>query len=307
MKIFFRFPWGWITAICALLFFSSGIVIRGNALNALSFGILGWTFWISLVVLVLKFFLIPLWEFMRLPKDILSEISEDEKLRIFEAYAKLLLRTENLCSEREKDGFRKALKEIDDKTRISILETNLNDFRNRLQKKSDEIIRRHMKCAALVVIISPRGWMDALSVFAIQIRLIVSLCKFFGYRPSCTFVSCCMVWVLMNSWISALLGGSDITEIGGETFGSVYGANAGTEFWSGIPGLKFFSNQIFQATGAAASVYVTGNIVRNRLLGNTRRFTPKEHLELRLSGMKEALSATKDFLKKFLFKPEKTK
>lgn len=304
MKHIFKSPWTWCIFAGAALFALSGLIIRGNALNAVPGGVIGWIFWGVLAVLAWHFLLSPLVGFIGLPKwraDV-SDMSDYDRLLFLERYANSIIesyknaRKENALLDERLRAVESALCEMNTGARLSELQKSVDAFRECLEKDVCRgIISAHMKYAAVAVVVSQRGFLDSLVVFAVQVKLIIALSRALGHRPSWAFVSCCMVWVVTNSLLSLIFDESNITEGAVSSVGEILGIKGGGIF-SEVPGLKTLASLIMQATTAAVSVYVTGALVRSRLLGDSRKKTLKELLKLRLNGYKEAGCIAKELI-----------
>lgn len=312
MKKIFRSPWAWCAVACAALFAGSGLLMRGNALNeALPGGFLGWVFWGALALLAWRFLIAPLAGFVGLPQwksDAEQEkLSDLERLHFLEDYADRMLK--NLADARRGNAeldeklvaVESALREMDAQWRLRELRESVVALRKFLEEKfCGKIIAAHMKCGAVAVVVSQKGLLDSLVVFAVQIRLIVALSRALGHRPSWAFVSCCMAWVVANSLLSMIFDETNITETAFDSLGEMLGAQSGGLLGE-IPFMKTLANLVMQAATAAASVYVTGALVRSRLLGSAEKKTLKELLRIRLSGYKEAAKIAGEIGQTFVF------
>ena len=216
------------------------------------------------------------------------------RMQFLEKYAKRILKTQAHASANssvlaeKQEGVDRALKEMDASCRLALLEKSISELRDTLRTDiCSSVISAHMKYAALAVVVSQRGILDSFIVFAIQIMLIIALSRALGHRPSWAFVSCCMVWVVSNSLVSLIFDETNITETVFSSLGDVLGMQSGGLLGE-IPGLKTVANLSIQAITAASSVYITGELVCSRLLGNSQKRTMKELLKMRVDGYKEA-------------------
>lgn len=221
-------------------------------------------------------------------------MSDFVRLNFLERYAKSMLtraagtRRENAALDERLSAVESALHEMNADRRLRELRKSVGTLRKFLcEDVCGKIISDHMKYSAIAVVVSSRGFLDSLIVFAVQLKLIVALSRALGHRPSWAFVSCCMVWVVSNSLISMIFDETDITESVLSSLGEILGAKSGGIF-SEIPLMKTAANLVVQATTAGASVYITGTLVRFRLLGNSSKKTMKDLLRLRLQGNKES-------------------
>lgn len=311
LKKILRSPWCWCAIACMALFALSGFVIRGNALNtSIPGGILGWIFWGAIALLAWHFLIAPLAGFAGLPQwdDAKLEAMNDlERLNFLERYAKCLLkrvtgtRRENVALDEHLAAVESSLREMNAERRLRELRESVDALRKFLgDDYCGKIIGEHMKYAAIAVVVSQRGFLDSLVVFAVQVKLIIALSRALGHRPSWAFVSCCMVWVVSNSLISMIFDETDIAETSFASLGEILGAKGGGIF-SEIPILKTAANLVMQAATAGASVYITGTLVRSRLLGDSSKRTMKDLLQLRLQGYKESAKLAGSLLHGSLF------
>lgn len=312
MKKIFKSPWTWVAASGIVLFFLSGLALRGNALNAVSFGVFGWLFWVVAAALLYRFVIAPIFAFTRLPqwKSEAEQklMSDSERLNFLETYAKQMLELQFVAGEnyaQEEIGkIRSALNDGELSVRLQKLDDGISALRNRLSEHVREIVRKHMKYAAITVVVSQKGWLDSLAMFAIQIRLIIAISKALGQRPSWSFVFCCMIWVMMNSLFAAIFDGTNLVSSVSDEIGDILGVKTGSGFLARIPFIKTFANIGLQAGMAASSVYVTGELVRTRLLGDASKKDVKALLKLRFEGMKEGMKEAGSLVKDFFFGKE---
>ena len=299
MKKLFKSPWAWCVVSGIVLFAVSGLLMRGNALNeCFPGGIVGWIFWGILILLALHFLIRPFVGFVGLPQWKSEEeqagMNDFDRLLFLEKYAKSISKTQAVSSFENASLLEKlrnlenALHEMHSSSRLELLEKSVPEFREALHKEvCSPIISAHMKYAAVAVVVSQRGILDAFVVFALQVKLIIALSRAMGHRPSWAFVSCCMVWVISNSLISLIFDETKITETALSSLSEILRIQSGGLLGE-IPGLKTIANLSMQALTAASSVYITGELVRSRLLGNAKKKTIKELLKIRVDGYNEA-------------------
>lgn len=299
MKKLFRSPWAWCAVVCAALFAGSGLLMRGKALNeALPGGFLGWVFWGALALLAWRFLIAPITAFVGLPRwkneEELAKLSDERLRKFLEDYAERMLK--NLADARRGNAeldeklaaVESAQREMDPRRRLDDLRESLGALRGFLEEEfCGKIIAAHMKYGAIAVVVSQKGLLDSLVVFAVQVKQIVALSRALGHRPSWAFVSCCLAWAVANSLLSMIFDETNITESAVDSLGEILGAKSGGLLGE-IPFMKTLANLAMQAATAAASVYVTGTLVRSRLLGSAEKKTLKDLLRIRLTGYKEA-------------------
>ena len=308
----------WLLTLGIVLFVLSSLLIRGNALNeCIPDGIVGFIFWAIVMLLVLHFLISPLVVFIGLPqwKSREEQMDPISRMKFLEKYAKRILKTQAHASAgssvlaEKLEGVDRALKEMDASCRLTLLEKNISELRDTLRTDiCSSVISAHMKYAALAVVVSQRGILDSFIVFAIQIKLIIALSRTLGHRPSWAFVSCCMVWVVSNSLVSLIFDETNITETVFSSLGDVLGIRDVTRGLLGeIPGLKTVANLSIQGITAASSVYITGELVCSRLLGNSQKRTMKELLKMRVDGYKEAVKVAGSIATQFFFGAKSSK
>ena len=309
MKKLFRSPWTWCTVSGITLFTLSGLLMRGNALNeCLPGGVVGWGFWGILALLALHFLILPLVGFVGLAQwkseEEQAKMSDFERLRFLEGYAESILKTQKKTSFEDSVLLEKSkklendLREMHPSYRLELLEKSIPEFREALHTEvCSPIISAHMRYAVVAVVVSQRGILDTFIVFALQVKLVVALSRSMGHRPSWAFVSCCMIWVVSNSLISLIFDETNITETAFSSLSEILGIQSGGLFE--IPGLKTISNLSIQSLTAASSVYITGELVKTRLLGNAKKKTIKELLKIRVDGYKEAIKISTNIIGEF--------
>ena len=133
--------------------------------------------------------------------------------------------------------------------------------------------------ALIFTAVSQIGLIDAACLLYLQFRTVRDICRLLGYRPSFLFLTYCYLWIFANSFLFALLDESvDLTEMMPDAL---------------TLGAGKFSRKLFgafvQGITSAALVYVTGEILKRRLLRGKKKISAKERLFIRLAGIKATM------------------
>lgn len=273
--------------LLAGLYFLSGVIDAGKELNSIPW--LGWCFWGLLALVVIYFLLVPLCEFFYLPSwhDPAEMDDLSEKNRFLKRYAKHLIKRfpENNVPDEIKDGIEQLRIQLGyQNPDMDKIENAISEIRKILADTvARKIIRSYMKQAALIVVVSPKGWLDSVALLLLQIKLIKELSSNLGYRPSGTFLFCCCTWCLSNSLIASLFDETNL----GENVAGLLGELTGEKIFSSIPGIDWLTSNLMQLIYAATAVFSTGIMMQEYLMGDSRRRTVKDLLLLRLRGLKE--------------------
>ncbi|MEG0144320.1 MAG: hypothetical protein RSA21_09545, partial [Akkermansia sp.] len=143
--------------------------------------------------------------------------------------------------------------------------------------------------ASLAVVVSRKGFLDSFIIFGLQIKLMIDISRNLGHKPSWAFILCCFIWVTINSLLISLLDEGDILGFigssGDELLGELLGVKTAETVVENIPFLRTVGKQLMESTYAGGAVYVTGVLVLNRLMGESKRLTPKELFKLRREGI----------------------
>ena len=303
MKKLFRSPLFYLALLLLAAYACAEIIIRGDALNQISFGIGGYLFWGGIVLLVYCSIILPILRFSTFPKwvepDTIS--SSRDQIRYLEKMGKYYT---HLFPENPLEEIADMISELKDTLKNTRIE--LSDYRAKLLRLvpeihrqlsgpvCDRIIRSYMKRTAILVCVSQRGWLDSTAMLVMQIRMIVDLSRSLGYRPSCVFIIYCLGWVVVNSIAFALFDGSDILEDSlQELLPLVIGESAGKS----LPFIGKFFGIVAQGASAMAIIYTTGKIVQRKLTGSHERLSGKERIAYRIEGYKEAVSLLNPLVK----------
>ena len=301
MKRIFRHPFVLFSLCVLFLYFFAEIIIRGESLNRISSGIVGWLFWIGIGGLVFWGLILPVIQFASFPvwRDP-SEIENiTQRIRYLRRYSDFLLSNFGRNPDPAIAGSMEKLKITVRNTKgdpaafLAEAEPLVVQIHKDVSEKvCGKIIHDYMKKTALIVMLSQRGWFDAAGMLVMQIRLVSDLSKALGQRPTWISLSGCMFWVVANSFFFALFDGTDfVEEAASEMFPLVLGENV----VKGIPFLPKVMDIVVQGAASMAVVYATGKIVQAHLLERKNKLSSKERIKYRIDGYKEAVGMTKDF------------
>lgn len=284
-------PLVWCLLLIVSLYFLSGIIDAGKVLNEIPY--LGWFFWGLTILIIFYFFLLPACDFFRLPKwkDPTEFENLVEKNKCLKHYAEHLLKQFSGNRKETPSEIAQDISELKkamayQKPDIDRIEKHIIAIRTVFAETiAKKVIHRYMGQAALIVAISPKGWVDSITLILLQIRLIKELSLKFGYRPSMLFLICCCFWCLSNSLFAAFLGG-DVSE---EVVFDLMKGGVGV-------GIAKFMGGVGQAIYAASAVFVTGSIMRDYFLGLNKKKSMHDLLSLRMNALLESKEIIKEKL-----------
>lgn len=286
-----------LAIFCLIGYFGAELIIRGDALNKVSFGIGGWLFGGGIVLLIICWGIVPIVSLFlsSFPEWIDPQTipSSNDRIVFLEKYGRFLLRQFHKDPPQEIVNDIQVLRELfaqknsiaSDKYPEQVSLSVLQIRQTLVNQVSKRIIHEHMKKTAIYVMISQRGLFDSIVMFIMQMRLAAELGKVFGYRPSWLFLSYYALWVMVNSIIFALFDSTDTLD---DSMNELIGLFAGEKLGKMIPFFGKASSIMIQGATSMAIIYASGNIIQRRLLGNTKRLPPKERIRYRLEGLKEA-------------------
>ena len=302
MKTFFRSPLFYLALLLLTAYICAEIIIRGDALNQISFGIGGYLFWGGIAVLIYCSIILPILRFSTFPKWTEPEdfSSPRDQIRYLEKMGKYYSHLFPVAPPEEIADMVSELKETLKNTRL-----DLSDYRARLLRLvpeihrqlsgpvCDRIIRAYMKKTAILVLVSQRGWLDSTVMLVMQIRMIIDLSRSLGYRPSLVFILYCLGWVVVNSIAFALFDGSDILE---DSLQDLLQLRLGESAGNSLPFIGKLVGIVVQGASAMALIYATGKIVQRKLTGSHERLSGKERIAYRLEGYREAGTLVKSLV-----------
>ena len=309
-----------VTAAMVLaLYFGSDILIKVRALNALSapYPIAGtllvagiaWLLWVVVIS--------PVVAFCRL-----SGGASSTKARARAALKELgrYKRCENDPDARKRQMFAlwKELytANLQDREKLPELLGRYMET-SELHRRSLQYIFSSSKAAAIGVVVSRNDFLDGLVLLVLQMRMIVTLARMHGYKPSLVFNTLCFGWVVANSLIFALMSSAaeeavqdivvePVVDAMKGYVAEVVGTEVASSTGSMIPIFgKVLSKaaQIgLEAVMGALPVYVTGRVFLMRLEADARKLDNVAIVKIRREGVKDLMAA---WLR--LYSPEKKK
>lgn len=299
MKKFCLRPTLLIAFFLLIAYVAAEFIIRGNALNQITFGIGGYLFWGGIALLLWCWILLPVFHLVTFPQWVDPDTFTDPRAeyRYLKKMGKYYVKTYGRKCPEKLSGLISDLKrnlhdpDLSSEARLNELRRLVPETHKRLGEMSDRIISDYMKKTAILVCISQRGWLDSLAMLVMQIRMIVDLSRSLGYRPSWIFILYCLGWVLVNSIAFALFDGTDVLE---DAMRDLLPLVIGESLGKSLP-LGFGKIVGIAAQGAAsmAIIYATGKIIQRKLTGFGARLSGKERVRYRIEGYKKAAEMIK--------------
>lgn len=291
-----------LALVCFLVYGASELIIRGEALNHISFGIAGYFFWGGVALLIFSWIIVPIFGFALFPEWIDPQTLSDpiEQLDFLERYGRFLVRNYRKNPPPEIADSIEKLRDVIElnndpaECRIKLLDLVPRIHQELSEKVCSRIIHDYMKKTAIIVCISQRGWLDSTAMLLMQIRMVIDLSKALGYRPSWYSVLYCLGWIFINSILFSIFDGTDILD------------NALTAL---LPNalkkslgkmILFFGKITVEALTSMAIVWTSGKIVQCRLLGEKKRLSGKDRIAYRVNGYKEARKIAEEKIEKVL-------
>lgn len=298
-----KHPLIWVAVIVIGSYFMSDLLEAGHTLNSSFPGFyLGWLFWGSLSFLLWMIVIAPLVSFLGLPRWVdVTAAPETEQIKYLTRYARKMVKygdrmvkqskTEEEAAElkRHTEALLHAYTaNVPLDRKAQVLHEAVAGFREYVMKKAlSRVVKKYVLCAGGAVILSRKSMVDVLIVFGLQLKLMVELSRDLGHKPSWAFILCCLLWVVLNSLFLSLLEESDIAGVVGSSLGEITGIKS-MDMIQNVPFLKALGKQAAESMYAGATLYVTGVLVLKRLMGESRRLTPRELLKLRWEGLTQA-------------------
>lgn len=255
--------------IILLLFVAVGnVLIVGERLAAVHV-YLSYAFYALAVVLLYILILHPL-KVIFLSPTFTIEDGVDEKVnaKAYKAAAKSLLKTPKLTDEE-----RTLL--IDNLDEDSLPDALKTVFNGSVRKTVDDIILAHSKTVLVTTAISQNGNLDMMSVIFTNIRMVKSIVKACGFRPSIANIAKLGINVTITAMIAENLEGVKFHEMMPSKFG---------ETITDLPMLKTATNSIFQGVSNGMLTCRIGIVTRRYLFQDNRMMS---QTALRLAAYKE--------------------
>ena len=301
MKNIFRHPTFWLSLLLLVAYICAEIIIRGDALNRISYSIGGFLFWGGIVLLVYCWILLPILRFSTFPKWIEPETISSRRAQInyLQKMGKYYV---SIFRKKQPEEIADLIPEL--KKTLKSPPADFAEYHDKLQQLvsgihsqlsenvCNRVVNDYMKKTAVLVCISQQGWLDSVAMLVMQVRMIIDLSRSLGYRPTWFFILYCLCWVFVNSIAFALFDGTEIVDDAmQELLPFIVSETAGKS----IPILGKLFGVALQGASAMAVVYVTGKIVQRKLAGSQQRLSGKERIKLRIEGYKAAVGMLKPF------------
>lgn len=175
-----------------------------------------------------------------------------------------------------------------------------------LHRRSLQYIFSSSKAAAIGVVVSRNDFLDGLVLLVLQMRMIVTLARMHGYKPSLVFNTLCFGWVVANSLIFALMSSAaeeaaqdmvvePVVDAMAGYVTEVVGTQVATSAGSIIPVFGQVLSKAAQigleAVMGALPVYVTGRVFLMRLEADAGKVDNATIVKIRKEGLKDLMAA----------------
>ena len=270
-------------------YITAEVIIRGNALNQISYGIGGLLLWGGIVLLICCWIILPVLRFATFPQWLdLDTLSGRDEIRYLEKMGKYYV---NAFGRNCPDEIADLISEL--KKTLKNSKLSFSAYRNELKRIvreihrqlteviCDRVINDYMKKTAILVCISQRGWLDSVAMLVMQLRMIFDLSRNLGYRPSWIFMIYCCGWIIVNSIAFALFDGTEIVD---DALSGLLPLILGESLSKSLPFVGKTFNIVMQGASAMAKVYAKGKIIQRKLTGTKERLSGKERVQLRIDG-----------------------
>lgn len=294
--------------IFCILYFSGELLEKGHYLNQLTpYPVMGYVLW-GVAALFLYLTLIqPILSFIRLTRS--EEMTKKALLQRMLRQLKQMRnsaegKTAPASAEVEEayaqiDGVLKQFgHDHDIEERAAVL---LEKYGHLLQSsaKAKELIRSYSRAAGVAVLLSRNSLLDGISILMIQMKMVINLCRIYGYKPSPVFNIACFGWVLLHSVAAIVM--QDLSEDAAESITSdvipeLIGEDLVAQgmpeyFIKCVPGILAM---VLESINASAAVYITGSIFKAQLEKTQKRLTTKDLLNIRRAARKELVKQSLD-------------
>lgn len=300
--------WG---AIAVLLYLGSDLVDKGLALNELTpYPVLGYLFWALIAFFVYWQVVAPILSFCRLT----TLVSADPRSRARAAMRcihewRTRARRERRDDARRYDALYDSLHNACSSRDTAALQQLLADYTEQpdlLPRRSRELIFTYCQISALTVVVSRNKWLDGAAMLFLQLRLIVTLARLHGGKPSPVFNALCFGSVVLNSFVYVIINsliydnGALIAAELVEDFAELLIDDPDVQYKAGnaaarnVPLLGMVAGvadavakPTLEAALAASNVYVVGHLFLRRLEGDARLPGFREVISMRRKGRME--------------------
>ncbi len=300
--------WG---CIALLLYLGSDLIDKGVALNELTpYPVLGYMFWALIAFFVYWQVVAPILSFCRLT----TLVSADPRARARAAMRcihewRTLARRERRDDVRRYDSLYDSLHNACSSRDTATLQQLLADYARQpdlLPRRSRELIFTYCQISALTVVVSRNKWLDGVAMLLLQLRLIVTLARLHGGKPSPVFNALCFGSVVLNSFVYVIInsliydnGALIATELV-EDFAELLIDDPDVQYKAGnaaarnVPLLGMVAGvadavakPTLEAALAASNVYVVGHLFLRRLEGDATLPGFREVISMRRKGRLE--------------------
>lgn len=284
-----------LTAVFIVLYLSGELIEKGHYLNSVTlFPILGYLLWLSAALFLLKVLVLPIYSFLRLTRgdalthtDLLKRLHRQLKAQRKIPQAERSPQQQEACD---------AYDDIDTVLKLHQHDASMEERAAELLQKfahldthkaeAEKVVMRYAKTAAVALVLSRNSLLDGLTLLFFQMKMVIELCRVYGYKPSVVFNLACFGWVLLHSVAATVM--QDASEAAGDLISdAVIPEIVGEDLITLAPAemiSKFASSlvaSLLEGINAGAAVYLTGSIFRACLEGSAKRLGVKDLLLLR--------------------------
>ncbi len=238
--------------------------------TAIPVPLLAWLFDLLLVYAIIDVIIIPILHYKMLKnvKAFSLRSSDEINKEIFKVQHVI----KKIKDDTEKESYKELQNYLDKKQTRFYSDEDKKEIENQLvqyyKKESNKIIKHYSVKAAFLATLNRNQFIDGLFLFIAQYKMAMELIFLHGYKPSPVFNSCCLIW----SFRISIFGG-----IFFQPTADFIGKNVGKfittmkpEFIGKVALSGFVSNLSSigsEMTASASTIYFSGKIISNRLLG----------------------------------------
>ncbi len=300
--------WG---GIALLIYLGSDLIDKGMALNELTpYPVLGYMFWGLIAFFVYWQVVAPILNFCRLTTLVSTDLRDRARaaMRCIHEW-RTQARREQRDDARRYDSLYDSLHNACSSRDSAALQQLLADYAEQpdlLPRRSRELIFTYCQISALTVVVSRNKWLDGVALLLLQLRMIVTLARLHGGKPSPVFNALCFGSVVLNSFVYVIIN-SLIYENGTliaaelvEDFAELLIDDPDVQYKAGnaaarnVPLLGMVAGiadavakPTLEAALAASNVFVVGHLFLRRLEGDARLPGFREVISMRRKGRLE--------------------
>lgn len=291
-----------LTLTFIILYFFGEIVEKGCYLNQVTpIPIFGYLLWLVAALFILKVVVLPICSFIRLTRaEVLTKVDLVKRL-----HKQLRARTNSLSTERtplQQEAW-EAYKDIDTTLKLHHGSADLEESAAALLEKyahldtyktdADKVVMNYAKSAAVGVVLSRNSMLDGLTLLFFQMKMVIELCRIYGYKPSVVFNLACFGWVLFHSVVATIMQDA-AQSAGSQMIEPVIRKIVVEDSLLQVPA-QFAATSIvsmlLEGANAGVAVYLTGGIFRSCLDGKAKRLSSKDLVSLRSRARKDIFKA----------------